>query len=97
SFGRAVAIDPRYALAHAELANAMGTARFFGYLAPGESDQPSLAAMTRALELDPLLPEAHSARAKRAFFYDRDWANAQSHFERALELRPDYAECRLFY
>jgi tetratricopeptide (TPR) repeat protein len=75
----------------------MGTARFFGYLAPGESDQPSLAAMTRALELDPLLPEAHSARAKRAFFYDRDWATAQLHFERALELKPDYAECRLFY
>jgi hypothetical protein len=88
SFGRAVAIDPRYALAHTELANAMGTARFFGYLPPGESDQPSLAAMARALELDPLLPEAHSARAKRAFFYDRDWATAQLHFERALE----YAE-----
>ena len=97
SFGRAVAIDPRYALAYAELANAMGTARFFGYLPPGESDQPSIAAMTRALELDPLLPEAHSARAKRAFFYDRDWATAQLHFERALELKPDYAECRLFY
>ena len=97
AFGRAVAIDPQYALAHAELANAIGTARFFGYLTPGESDQPSLTAMTRALELDPLLPEAHSARAKRAFFYDRDWTTAQLHFERALELRPDYAECRLFY
>ena len=53
--------------------------------------------MDRALELDPLLPEAHSARAKRAFFYERDWATAQAHFERALELRPEYAECRMFF
>ena len=96
-FGRAIAKDPQYALAHAELANAIGTARFFGYLPPDQSDQPSKVAMDRALELDPLLPEAHSARAKRAFFYERDWATAQAHFERALELKPNYAECRIFF
>jgi serine/threonine protein kinase/Tfp pilus assembly protein PilF len=96
-FERAITRDPEFALAHAELANAFGTARFFGYLPPHQSDQPSKDAMDRALELDPLLPEAHSARAKRAFFHDRDWATAQAHFERALELKPDYAECRLFF
>ena len=96
-FGRAIAKDPQYALAQAELANAIGTARFFGYLPPDQSDQPSKVAMDRALELDPLLPEAHSARAKRAFFYERDWATAQAHFERALELKPNYAECRIFF
>ena len=97
SFERAIAKDPQYALAHAELANAIGTARFFGYLPPDLSDQRSKDAMDRALELDPLLPEAHSARAKRAFFHERDWATAQAHFERALELKPDYAECRMFF
>ena len=96
-FERAIAKDPQYTLAHAELANAIGTARFFGYLPPDLSDQPSKDAMDRALELDPLLPEAHSARAKRAFFHERDWATAQAHFERALELKPDYAECRMFF
>jgi hypothetical protein len=39
-FGRAIAKDPQYALAQAELANAIGTARFFGYLPPDQSDQP---------------------------------------------------------
>jgi serine/threonine protein kinase len=96
-FERAIVKDPLYALAQAELANAFGTARFFGYLPPDQSDQQSKLAMDRALELDPLLPEAHSARAKRAFFYERDWATAQAHFERALELKPDYAECRIFF
>ena len=97
AFERAVGRDPHYALAHAELANAIGTARFFGSIPPGERDAQSFTAIMRALELDPELAEAHSARAKRAFFYERDWTTAQAHFERGLALRPDYAECRIFY
>ena len=97
AFERAVGRDPLYALAHAELANAIGTARFFGSIPPGERDAQSFTAIMRALELDPELAEAHSARAKRAFFYERDWTTAQAHFERGLALRPDYAECRIFY
>lgn len=47
------------------------------------------AAAERALELDPLLPQAHGSRALVAFLYDWDWALAESEFARAASLGPD--------
>src|SRR3970282_1144549 len=46
------------------------------------------AAVDRALELDPDLAEAHTALGLVRFYFEWDWAGAESEFRRALELNP---------
>jgi non-specific serine/threonine protein kinase len=95
-FEAAIARDPGYAAAHAELGDAIGTARFFGYIMPDDGETRARAAIVRALEIDPQSPEAHAARGKMALFFERDFATAASAFQEALRLKPEYPECRMF-
>ena len=44
--------------------------------------------MQRALDLDPTLSEAHSARATIAFVLEWDWRTSEAEFRRALEFDP---------
>ena len=44
-------------------------------------------AAVKALELDPLLAEAHAAMGL-LYSRERDWENAQESFQRAIELNP---------
>ena len=46
------------------------------------------AAVTRALELDPDLAEAHTALGLVRFYFEWDWAGADAEFRRAFELNP---------
>ena len=88
---RAIAADPTYAPAHAGLARSY--ALLGGY--SGESQVEFMAkartAALRALELDPHLPEAHTALALVVQNYDWDWETAEQEFRRALELNPNAA------
>ncbi|MBK7704374.1 MAG: tetratricopeptide repeat protein [Acidobacteria bacterium] len=54
-------------------------------------------AIKKALELDPLIAEAHSALGYTQTFYDWDWTAAERSFERALELNPNYATAHQWY
>lgn len=96
-FGRAIAKDPDYALAHAGLGDTYGTAAFLGYTMPVEGVERAEAAAARALALDPMLAEAHFAAAKVAFFFKRDWAAAERAFLRSIELHSPGGESRMFY
>jgi TolB-like protein/Flp pilus assembly protein TadD len=93
---RAIAADPNYALAHAVLADAYG----FGGFPPGLSrdDREVILArtVTRALDLDPDLPEAHSAMAsyKRRMW---QWDEAQRYVLRAVELNSNLAQAHNGY
>jgi tetratricopeptide (TPR) repeat protein len=97
-FKAAVDRDPTYAPAWAGLSEATWSLATIGIevVAPGEARAPAIAAAQKALALDETLPEAHNARALIA---DEEWdfAGAQRHFERALELRPGYAACHNLY
>jgi len=95
-FEAAVAKDPDYAQAHAELGDAIATARFFGYVLPDESLARAREATARALALDSHIAAAHASRAKQAFLFERDFAAAEASFARALTLAPSFAECRMF-
>ena len=44
--------------------------------------------MTRALDLDPDLAEAHTALGLVRFYFEWDWSGAEVEFRRALELNP---------
>jgi TolB-like protein len=87
-FGQVIARDSAFAPAHAGLANAyalMSTP--FGGI-PFETAYPIMRpAAVKALQLDPLLAEAHAAMGW-VYAYERDWANAEKAFQRAIELNP---------
>jgi TolB-like protein len=64
-FKKAIELDPDYAAAYANLAYCLAMAGFdtFGAMAPQEAMAQAEAAVSKALELDPALAEAHGAQA----------------------------------
>jgi serine/threonine-protein kinase len=90
-FEQAVARDNDYALAYADLGYAyteigIGVA---GSLHPGEAFRRAKAAVARALEIDPDLPEAFAVLAHLKVAVDYDWAGAEADYKRAIELNPN--------
>ncbi len=92
-FEQVIARDPRFAPAHAGLAFAYASMSMpirgpqIPAVAPEEALTVMREAARRAVDLDPLLPEAHAALGL-AYSRERDWQNAQKSFQRALELGP---------
>ena len=85
-FTKAVELDPRYALAHAGLADSFSVMRPWGYVSAQEARERTEAAARKAIELEPMLAEAHFSMALYRYWLTDDWPEAQQHFERALEL-----------
>jgi serine/threonine-protein kinase len=84
---QAVAKDPKYALAHAGLADAY---LFLGsYWVEALSEAKSAA--IKAIELDPTLAEAHVALGHIRLWLDWDRAAAESEFRRGIEINPGSA------
>lgn len=90
-FERAIAIDPNYALAYANMAIAFTEIAEIGAAPPAEAIARARAAAATALELDPNLAESHSTVAY-IDMCDFEWARAEQGFKRALELNPSSAD-----
>ena len=92
-FTEVVEKDPGFAPAYAGLASAMGEASFYfpsgddNDVAPDHAAAVMRSAAFRAIELDPLLAEAHAALGQLHAF-EGEWAEAEGSFRRALELNP---------
>jgi DNA-binding winged helix-turn-helix (wHTH) protein/TolB-like protein/Tfp pilus assembly protein PilF len=99
-YEQAIRRDPEYAQAHAALANAYALLGF-RYDAQeskqSEAFPKAKAAAVRALQLNELSAEAHTALAVVKQRYDWDWIGAESEFKRALELNPNDAPAREMY
>jgi serine/threonine-protein kinase len=95
-FRKAADADPAYALAYAGIANAWFNLADF-HLPPREAMPQARAAAQHALELDEMLPEAHYLFADVNFAFDWNWALAEQHFKRAIELNPNFAAARADY
>jgi len=87
-FLQAVARAPGYAMAHAGLAEVYTWQAYLRAAGRAEAVVKARAAVTRALELDPGLAEAHAALGAVRFNFEWDWAGAEVEFRRALELNP---------
>jgi TolB-like protein/Tfp pilus assembly protein PilF len=87
-FQHAVARAPDYAMAYAGLADAYTRQAFLRGASSAEAVGKARAAVTRALELDPDLAEAHTALGLVRFYFEWDWAGAETELRRALELNP---------
>jgi len=66
-----------------------GPLRYAGFLACQPPAQRP--AVSKALELDETLAEAHGSDAYRKAYYDWDWAGADEEFKRSLALDPNNA------
>ena len=87
-FQQAVDLAPDYAMAYAGLAEAYTTQAYLRAVDRASFVDKARAAVTRALELDPDLAEAHMVHGLVRFYFDWDWAGAQAALSRALELNP---------
>jgi serine/threonine protein kinase/TolB-like protein/Tfp pilus assembly protein PilF len=95
-FNEAIAVDPTYALAYAELAFTYRILVGSGSLDPKEFTPKAEAAALKALELDETLADAHFALAflkMNAW----EWSAAEFEFKRAIELNPNLARAYIGY
>lgn len=91
-FQQVLAKDPAFAPAHAGLANAYALMSAPTASLPFETAHSILRpAAVKALELDPLLADAHAAMGW-VYSRERDWANAEKAFQRAIELNPSLTQ-----
>lgn len=95
-YGEAVRLDPRFAAAHAGLADAHLLLGLAGLLAPREAWTITEECADRALALDPSLAEAHVSRAYARLFRDWDWQGTRLALDRATALAPGLASVHLW-
>lgn len=96
-FEQAIALDDNYALAHAGLAGALAPLGVLGYAPRDEVYSKIRAAATRAVTLDPTLPEAHVPLGALFAHYEWNWPEGEKEFQRALELNPNLPWAHLWY
>ncbi len=88
-YEQAIALDPGFALAHTGLANYFLMMTVGSALLPAHEAIPQVRALAqRALEINPLLPDAHGMLAIVAGVYDHDWKEAERLFRVALARDP---------
>ena len=96
-FQEAVRVDPSYALAYTGIADAYRTLPITSDVAPRDAFPKAKEAVTKALELDDSLAEAHAILGWIKFWFDWDWAGAESEFRRAIDLNPNNTDARRGY
>jgi TolB-like protein/DNA-binding winged helix-turn-helix (wHTH) protein len=92
-FRQAIEKDSKYAPAYAGMADAyieLGNP-WSGSHPAKETQPPAKAAATTAVELDPLLGEAHLVLAQTSELGDWNWSEAERQYKLALELSPNNA------
>jgi len=87
-FREAMDYDPGSAEAFAGLSFAMIAQGIWGLVRTPDAYTSAIAALQRALEIDPELPEAKCAESWYKMVYLRDWAGARRGFDEALKHKP---------
>jgi TolB-like protein/DNA-binding winged helix-turn-helix (wHTH) protein/Tfp pilus assembly protein PilF len=97
-FQKAIDRDPGSARAYSGLADSYALLSGYDSSIPAQETIPKArAAAMRAAELDPSLPEVHTALAVIAQDYDWDWHTAEREYRRAIELNDNYATAHHWY
>jgi len=96
SFNKAISEDPVFAMAYGGLADTYALLCNYGER-PKECFPKAKAAALRAVELDETLAEPHVALAFVTYRFERNWAEAEREFRRAIELNPNYATAHHWY
>jgi TolB-like protein/Tfp pilus assembly protein PilF len=96
-FHRAVEEDPSYALGYCGLNSFYGFGAAWGFVPPDEGWPKAEWAVTKALELDDQLAEAHLDLAALKMVYYLDWVGTEREAKRAIELNPGFDEIHYAY
>jgi len=87
-FEQAIALDPKFALAHCEYGIYFGALAVVGALPANQAWPMMRSQAQKALELDPSLPEGHALLGYVAAFLEYDWKEADRRFRLAMASDP---------
>ncbi len=96
-FSQAIEKDPNYALAYAGIASTYVLFPEYSVSLPKDAVPKAKAMARKALKLDDTLAEAHTALGYALLTYDRNYAESNREFNRAIELNPNYATAYQWY
>ena len=97
NYQQAIALDPKFALAYARIAEAYNQVPSYPYGSPSEVIPKAKAAAQQALQIDPTLAEAHTALANSLAVYDWNQVDAEREFKRGIELDPNSSAAHFRY
>jgi TolB-like protein/DNA-binding winged helix-turn-helix (wHTH) protein/Tfp pilus assembly protein PilF len=96
-FQQAIQADTSFAPAYAGLADCYQLMVNLNQIAPEDGFTRAKAAVQKALELDATLAEAHASLASIRGDHEWDWKGADSEYQRAIALNPNYAMAHHWY
>jgi tetratricopeptide (TPR) repeat protein len=97
SFSTAVAQDPQYARAYAELAVTYNLMGQFSWMDPHQAYSQAKAAAMQAIAADPNLAEAHAALGFNHWFYEWNSTAGEKELLQAMQLEPTNVDARHWY
>jgi TolB-like protein/tRNA A-37 threonylcarbamoyl transferase component Bud32/Flp pilus assembly protein TadD len=96
-YEKAIAKDPKFALAYAGVADAYNLLARMALLPPKEAFARAKEAAEKALAIDDSLAEGYIALALVKYNYEWDWMDAEIDFNWATGLNPNYATAYQYY
>ena len=96
-FLHAVELDPDFSLALAGIADTYALFAFYSIIPPHKVIPKAKQANEKAIHSNPALVEPYALQAFITTFYDWDWAEAKSKFEKAIKINPKYAPAHYWY
>jgi len=94
-YERAVELDPKFALAYAQLSRSHAKMYWFYYDRTGERLEMAKKAVDRALQLEPDSPETHLALGHYYYHGQSDWDRALEEFAIARKSQPNNSDLLL--
>jgi len=94
-FENAIKADDNYARAYVGIANAHILKTLYSNVSDKEAKVAAQQALDKALEINPLLGEAHASQGLLLSYVDKEIA--EKSFKRAIELTPNYAMTYMWY
>jgi TolB-like protein/Flp pilus assembly protein TadD len=95
-FQKATKLDPNYALAYVNQADAINLLTEYGDFPSKDAIAQAEPLITKALSINPLLAEAHAAKAQN-LIEKNEFELAEQSFLRAIELNPNYVSSYHWY
>jgi serine/threonine protein kinase/tetratricopeptide (TPR) repeat protein len=96
-FYESVKTDSNFALAYIGLADAHALLNLYDIDPPPDAYEKAKDYVTRALQINDSLPEAHATLAYVKFYGERNRETAELEFRRALQLNPSYAQAHHWF